>query len=142
MLQCVFYPFCFVLCIFYLGSDSVIRYVWPVLPATFFLKIILVRWLIKVYISIVSSHCIFCKWRRDGKVHVLTEIVFLEALAKKHLFCSEGMVAGTGCRTLACALAKSWYTECSVQICLAANSFIYIPLLPITYFLRSYYQPP
>jgi len=27
------------------------------------------------------------------------------ALAKKHVFCSEGKVAGMGCKTLACALA-------------------------------------
>ena len=25
--------------------------------------------------------------------------------AKKHVFCSDGMVAGMGCKTLACALA-------------------------------------
>jgi len=44
--------------------------------------------------------------------------------AKKHVFCSDGMVAGTGCKTLACALAKSWYTVSSVQICLAANGLL------------------
>ncbi len=33
------------------------------------------------------------------------------------MFCSDGTVAGTGCKTLACALAKSWYTA----RCLAAN---------------------
>jgi hypothetical protein len=41
--------------------------------------------------------------------------------AKKHVFCCDGKVAGTGCKTLACALAKSWYAVSSVQICLAAN---------------------
>ena len=42
-------------------------------------------------------------------------------LAKKQVFCSAGTVAGTGCKTLARALAKSWYADDSVQICLAAN---------------------
>jgi len=37
------------------------------------------------------------------------------------VFCSDGTVAGTGCKTLACAMAKSWYTASFEQICLAAN---------------------
>jgi hypothetical protein len=41
--------------------------------------------------------------------------------AKKHVFCSDGTVAGMGCKTLARGLAKSWYTVSKVQICLAAN---------------------
>jgi len=41
--------------------------------------------------------------------------------AKKHVFCSDGTVAGMGCKTLARAMVKSWYTVSSVQICLAAN---------------------
>jgi len=45
--------------------------------------------------------------------------------AKKHVFCGEGTVAGKGCQTLACALAKFWYTEILVQICLAANGPVY-----------------
>jgi len=40
--------------------------------------------------------------------------------AKKHVFCSDGTVAGKGCKTLARA-SKSWYNDDLGQICLAAN---------------------
>lgn len=61
--------------------------------------------------------------------------------AKKHVFCSEGTVAGTGCKTLACALAKSWYTVSSVRICLAANGLrIREGRGTSLYFIRRYNQ--
>jgi len=53
---------------------------------------------------------------------ILSHLLFKSGTnAKKHVFGSDGTVAGMGYQTLACGLAKSWYTVSSVQICLAAN---------------------
>ncbi len=40
-------------------------------------------------------------------------------LAKKHVFCSDGTVAGMGCKTL--ARASEVQVQCELAICLAAN---------------------
>jgi hypothetical protein len=37
-----------------------------------------------------------------------------DVLAKKHVFCSEEMVAGKGCKTLACALAIMMLVQASL----------------------------
>ena len=41
--------------------------------------------------------------------------------AKKHVFCSEGIVAEVGCKTLVRARVKSRYIACYVALCLTAN---------------------
>ena len=48
---------------------------------------------------------------------LLTEsLIEIEKVAKKHVFGSEGTVAGTGCQTLACALEVMGLQKFALQL--------------------------
>ena len=64
--------------------------------------------------------------------------------AKKHVFCSDGTVAGTGCKTLACAMAKSWYTGawCKFALQLTARQYGEVVLPDDSIRVESWYPAP